>query len=87
MFRYTPNSRVNADSDTFTVIADDGPWWIARFDGDVGQCQPRSVAVAPPTLWPADPTTGAVTVSPNIVHPTVIGWPSRSTSRCRSEVR
>jgi hypothetical protein len=27
------------------------------------------VAVAPPTVWPADPTTGAVTVSPNIVHP------------------
>lgn len=24
MFRYTPNPRVNADSDSFTVIAEDG---------------------------------------------------------------
>jgi YVTN family beta-propeller protein len=69
MFRYTPNPRVNADSDSFTVVAADGSGeslgatvtWIN--DNHV------PVVVAPPRLWPPDPTTGAVTVSPNIVDP------------------
>jgi hypothetical protein len=69
MFRYTPNLRVNADSDSFTVIADhrgagslnSTVTWIN--DNHV------PVAVAPPTLWPPDPNAGAVTVSPNIVDP------------------
>jgi YVTN family beta-propeller protein len=69
MFRYTPNPRVNADSDTFTVIADDGRG--GSLDSTVTWVNANHVpvAVAPPTVWPADPTTGAVTVSPNIVHP------------------
>jgi Bacterial Ig domain len=57
MFRYTPNPRVNADSDTFTVSADDGRGrslhstvtWIN--DNHV------PVVVAPPRLWPPNPTT------------------------------
>jgi YVTN family beta-propeller protein len=66
MFRYTPNPRVNADSDSFLVMAADGSLnaavtWIN--DNHV------PVVVAPPRLWPPDPTTGAVTVSPNIVDP------------------
>jgi hypothetical protein len=69
MFRYTPNPRVNADSDTFTVIADEGPG--GSLDSTVTWVNANHVpvAVAPPTVWPADPTTGAVTVYPNIVHP------------------
>jgi YVTN family beta-propeller protein len=69
MFRYTPHARVNADSDSFMVSAADGlggsldslVTWIN--DNQV------PVAVAPPRLWPPDPTTGAITVSPNIVDP------------------
>lgn len=69
MFRYTPNPRVNADSDTFTVIADDGRG--GSLDSTVTWRNDNHVpvAVAPPTLWPADPGTGAVTVSSNIVDP------------------
>jgi YVTN family beta-propeller protein len=69
MFRYTPNPRVNADSDSFMVIADDGGG--GSFDSTVTWTNDNQVpvAVAPPTLWPPDPTTGAVTVSPNIVDP------------------
>jgi YVTN family beta-propeller protein len=69
MFRYTPNPRVNADSDTFTVIADDGCG--ASIDSTVTWVNDNHVpvVVAPPTLWPADPATGAVTVSSNIVDP------------------
>jgi len=69
MFRYTPNPRVNADSDTFTVIADDGRG--GSLDSTVTWVNANHVpvAVAPATVWPADPTTGAVTVFPNIVHP------------------
>jgi YVTN family beta-propeller protein/VCBS repeat-containing protein len=69
MFRYTPHARVNADSDSFMVIAADGlggslhslVTWVN--DNQV------PVAVAPPRFWPPDPTTGSVTVSPNIVDP------------------
>ncbi len=69
MFRYTPNLRVNADSDSFRVIADDGGG--GSFDSAVTWTNDNHlpVAVAPPTLWPPDTTTGAVTVSPNIVDP------------------
>jgi YVTN family beta-propeller protein len=69
MFRYTPNPRVNAASDTFTVIADDGR--DESLDSKVTWVNDNQVpvAVAPPTLWPPDPTTGAVTVSSNIVDP------------------
>ena len=69
MFRYTPNPRVNADSDTFTVIADDGRG--GSLDSTVTWINDNHVpvVVAPPTLWPADPATGAVTVSSNIVDP------------------
>jgi YVTN family beta-propeller protein len=66
MFRYTPNPRVNAGSDSFVVSAADGSLnakvtWISQIH--------VPVVVAPPRLWPPDPATGAVTVSPNIVHP------------------
>ena len=69
MFRYTPNPRVNADSDTFTVIADDGLG--GSIDSTVTWVNDNHVpvAIAPPTLWPADPASGAVTVSSNIVDP------------------
>jgi len=69
MFRYTPSPRVNADSDIFTVIADDGRG--GSIDSTVTWFNDNHVPVviAPPTLWPADPTTGAVTVSSNIVDP------------------
>ncbi|MBE1548850.1 YVTN family beta-propeller protein [Mycobacterium sp. OAS707] len=69
MFRYTPHPRVNAESDSFTVIADDGRG--GSFDSLVTWVNDNQVpvAVAPPRLWPPDPTTGAVTVSPNIVDP------------------
>src|SRR5258707_9716 len=69
MFRYTPNPRVNAASDTFTVIADDGR--DDSLDSTVTWVNDNRVPVviAPPTLWPPDPTTGAVTVSSNIVDP------------------
>jgi YVTN family beta-propeller protein len=69
MFRYTPNPRVNADTDIFTVIADDGCG--GSLDSTVTWVNANHVpvAVAPPTLWPPDPTTGAVTVSSNIVDP------------------
>ncbi len=69
MFRYTPYPRVNADSDTFTVIADDGRG--GSIDSTVTWVNDNHVpvAIAPPTLWPADPATGAVTVSSNIVDP------------------
>jgi YVTN family beta-propeller protein len=69
MFRYTPHARVNADSDSFTVTADDG---LGRsLDSVVTWINDNQVpvAVAPPRLWPPDPATGAVTVSPNIVDP------------------
>ena len=69
MFRYTPNPRVNADSDTFTVSADDGRG--RSLDSTVTWINDNHVpvVVAPPRLWPPDPTTGAVTVFPNIVDP------------------
>jgi YVTN family beta-propeller protein len=69
MFRYTPDARVNAASDSFMVIAADG---VGRsLDSVVTWVNDNQVpiAVAPPRLWPPDPTTGAVTVSPNIVDP------------------
>ena len=67
MFRYTPNPRVNADSDSFVVTAADGRG--NRLDSLVTWVNDNHVpvVVAPPRLWPPDPTTGAVTVSPNIV--------------------
>jgi len=69
MFRYTPHARVNADSDTFMVTADDGTG--GSLDSLVTWVNDNRVpvAIAPPRLWPPDPTTGAVTVSPNIVDP------------------
>lgn len=69
MFCYTPFPRVNADSDSFTVIADDGCG--GSLDSTVTWINDNHVpvAVAPPTVWPPDPATGAVTVSPNIVDP------------------
>lgn len=69
MFRYTPNPRVNAGSDSFTVLADDGRG--GSIDSTVTWINDNHVpvVVAPPRLWPPDPTTGAVTVSPNIVDP------------------
>lgn len=69
MFSYTPNTRVNADSDSFTVTADDGRG--GSLDSTVTWINDNHVpvAVAPPTLWPPDLATGAVTVSPNIVDP------------------
>ena len=69
MFRYTPNPRANAESDSFVVAADDG------FGGSLAATVTWTndnhvpVVIAPPRLWPPDPTTGAVTVSPNIVDP------------------
>jgi YVTN family beta-propeller protein len=69
MFCYTPNPRVNAGSDSFSVAADDGHG--GSLDATVTWINDNHapVAVAPPTLWPPDPATGAVTVSPNIVDP------------------
>src|SRR5689334_17444093 len=69
MFRYTPHARVNADSDSFIVSAADGLG--ASLDSLVTWINDNQVpvAAAPPRLWPPDPTTGAVTVSPNIVDP------------------
>ncbi|HTI74211.1 MAG TPA: Ig-like domain-containing protein [Mycobacterium sp.] len=69
MFRYTPNPRVNADSDSFIVTAADGAGGV--IDSIVTWINDNHVpvVVAPPRLWPPDPTTGAVTVSPNIVDP------------------
>jgi YVTN family beta-propeller protein len=69
MFRYTPDARVNAESDSFMVIAADGRG--GSLDSVVTWVNDNQVpvAVAPPRLWPPDPTTGAVTVSPNIVDP------------------
>jgi len=69
MFRYTPDARVNADSDSFMVIAADS--FGRSLDSVVTWVNDNQVpvAVAPPRLWPSDPTTGAVTVSPNIVDP------------------
>ena len=69
MFRYTPDARVNAGSDTFTVIADDGRG--RSLDSTVTWINDNHVpvVVAAPTVRPPDPTTGAVTVSPNIVDP------------------
>jgi len=69
MFRYTPHARVNADSDSFMVSAADSLG--GSLDSLVTWVNDNQVpvAVAPPRLWPPDPTTGAVTVSPNIVDP------------------
>ncbi|HEX4587202.1 MAG TPA: Ig-like domain-containing protein [Mycobacterium sp.] len=69
MFRYTPSPRVNADSDSFTVLAADGRG--RSIDSMVTWINDNHVPVvaAPPRLWPVDPATGAVTVSPNIVDP------------------
>jgi YVTN family beta-propeller protein len=69
MFRYTPDPRVKAHSDSFVVNADDGHG--GSLDSTVTWVNENHVpvVVAPPTLWPPDPTTGAVTVSPNIVDP------------------
>src|SRR4029077_5298685 len=69
MFRYIPNPRVNADSDIFVVVAADGSG--ESLDATVTWINDNHVPVivAPPRLWPPDPTTGAVTVSPNIVDP------------------
>jgi YVTN family beta-propeller protein len=69
MFRYTPNVRVNADSDSFVVMAADGCG--GSVDSVVTWVNDNHApgVVAPPRLWPPDPTTGAVTVSPNIVDP------------------
>jgi YVTN family beta-propeller protein len=69
MFRYTPNPRVNADSDSFVVVTADGCG--GTLDATVTWINDNHVpfVVAPPRLWPPDPATGAVTVSPNIVDP------------------
>src|SRR5690349_15653622 len=69
MFRYTPDPRVNAESDAFIVTAADGNGGL--IDATVTWVNDNQVpvAVGPPRLWPPDPTTGAVTVSPNIVDP------------------
>jgi YVTN family beta-propeller protein len=69
MFRYTPHARVNADSDSFVVMAANGRG--GSIDTTVTWINDNHVpvVVAPPRLWPPDPTTGAVTVSPNIVDP------------------
>jgi Bacterial Ig domain len=68
-FRYTPMPRVNAQSDIFTVIADDGNGAVADSTVTWINDNRAPVAVAPPTVWPPDPATGAVTVSSNIVDP------------------
>ena len=68
-FRYTPMPRVNAQSDTFTVIADDGNGAVADSTVTWINDNRAPIAVAPPTVWPPDPATGAVTVSSNIVDP------------------
>lgn len=69
MFRYTPNVRVNADSDSFVVTAADGCG--GSLDSVVTWLNDKRApaVIAPPMLWPPDPTTGAVTVTPNIVDP------------------
>jgi YVTN family beta-propeller protein len=69
MFRYTPIPRANAESDTFTVIARDRSGAAAHATVTWINDNGAPVAVAPPTVWPPDPETGAVTVSPNIVDP------------------
>jgi len=69
MFRYTPTPRVNADSDSFVVMASDGRGGSVNATVTWINDNQVPVAVAPPRLWPPDPTTGAVTVSPNIVDP------------------
>lgn len=69
MFRYTPMPRVNAESDTFTVIARDRSGAAAHATVTWINDNGAPVAVAPPTVWPPHPETGAVTVSPNIVDP------------------
>jgi YVTN family beta-propeller protein len=69
MFRYTPNPRVNADSDSFTVIAEDGRGGSLASTVTWVNDNHVPVVVAPPTLWPPDPMTGAVTVCSNIVDP------------------
>ena len=68
MFRYTPDARVNAESDSFMVIAADGLG--GSLDSVVTWVNDNQVpvAVAPPRLWPPDPTTGAVTVSVSYTH-------------------
>src|SRR6478609_8968694 len=60
MFRYTPNPRVNADSDSFIVTAADGAGGM--LDSIVTWINDNHVpvVVAPPRLWQPDPTTGAV---------------------------
>src|SRR5262245_49299175 len=65
MFRYTPNPRVNADADSFAVVAGDGCG--GSLDATVKWINDNHVpfVVAPPRLWPTDPATGAVTVPPN----------------------
>src|SRR4029453_1995530 len=69
MFRYTPTPRVNADSDSFDVMAADGRGGSVTATVTWINDNQVPVAVAPARLWPPDPTTGAVTVSPNIVDP------------------
>ncbi|HXL61152.1 MAG TPA: hypothetical protein VN959_10880, partial [Mycobacterium sp.] len=52
MFRYTPDARVNAGSDTFTIIADDGRG--RSLDSTVTWINDNHVpvVVAAPTVWP-----------------------------------
>jgi YVTN family beta-propeller protein len=69
MFRYTPNPRVNAESDSFIVTASGGTGGLVDSVVTWTNDNQVPVVVAPPRLWPPDPTTGAVTVSPNIVDP------------------
>ncbi|WP_142392552.1 Ig-like domain-containing protein [Mycobacterium sp. 3519A] len=69
MFRYTPNARVNAETDSFVVTASDGRGRLLSSIVNWVNDNQAPVVVAPPRLWPPDPTTGAVTVSPNIVDP------------------
>jgi YVTN family beta-propeller protein len=69
MFRYTPNARVNADSDSFVVMAADAGGGSLHSAVTWVNDNQVPVAIAPPRLWPPDPTTGAVTVTPNIVDP------------------
>src|ERR1700682_3314292 len=55
MFRYTPDARVNAGSDTFTIIADDGRG--RSLDSTVTWINDNHVpvVVAAPTVWPTGP--------------------------------
>jgi YVTN family beta-propeller protein len=62
MFRYTPLPQVNAESDTFTVIARDRSGAAVHATVTWINNNRAPVAVAPPTEWPPDPETGAVTV-------------------------